>query len=300
MSSQPCPECGRQLKPNAKFCSYCGVSLNQRQAHVPAVQPSKAAPAPQKEPAEEVEMIPATVESALIMRGKLELLQSQKVALDEEQETVKVKQLVGEFSESEAKAQSDKLQARLNPIVKEIEDLEAKALTPLEKLQQDKKVQEGRLERLENLKKSGEVDDAIYQRLSSEYTNKLVEINQQLENEVSQANKWLVQLEDRKQQLEFDKETLQIRSRIDEVSKRDVKKQLKVIDAELNKLASIIAGLRAILGSAAPPPKDPAQKPASPSTTKKKAEKAAPETCSYCQAKISPGSKWCYSCGRLL
>jgi|GEM_PF-2195994 len=300
MSNQLCPECGRQLKPNAMFCSYCGVSLKTRQETMVAPQPSIASSAQKNQLVEEVEEIPATVESALIMRGKIERLRSQKAALDEEQETVKVKQLVGELSESEAKTQSEKLLERLNPITKEIEELENKANTPLEELQQEKKIQEGRLERLEELRKSGEVDSTIYQRLSSEYGSKLTEINQQLEKEISQANKWLTQLEDRKQQLEFDKETLQIRARIDEVSKRDVKKQLKVIDDEINQLTSIIAGLRSILGAAAPPTRVHVPKRTKPLPVRKKSETSPPETCSYCQAKITPGTKWCYSCGRLL
>ncbi len=302
MSNQPCPECGRKLKPNAKFCSYCGVSLSSRQTKVATahVQPIIDTPVPKKEPAKEVEEIPPAVEAALIMRGKLELLRSQKAALDEELETIKVKQLVGELLEGEAKAQSDKLQERLNPIAKEIEDLEAKAITPLEKFQQEKKIQEGRLQRLEDLRKSGEVDDAIYQRLSSEYGSKLTEINQYVDIETSLANNWLALLENRKQKLEFDKETLQIRARIDEVSKRDVKKQLKVIDDELNRLTSIIAGLRAILGSAAYPPKIPIKESALPSTEKRITGKPRSETCPYCQAKITLNAKWCYSCGRLL
>jgi chromosome segregation ATPase len=298
MSSQTCPECGRQLKPNAKFCSYCGVSLNARRKTVSAVSSRSTSPAPKDIP-DVVEEISPQVESVLIMRGKLERLRSQKAALDEEQETIKVKQLVGELSESEAKTQVEKLQARLNPITKEIADLESKAVIPLEQVQDEKKVQEGRLQRLEELRKTGEVDNAIYQRLFGEYGDKLTEINQQLEHETTQANKWLAQLEARKQQLEFDKETLQIRARIDEVSKREVKKQLKVIDDELNKLTSVIAGLRSILGSEAASSKVVAA-PSTPPTPSKKKTKTAPEICSYCQAKISPGSKWCYSCGRLL
>ncbi|MFX1565563.1 MAG: zinc-ribbon domain-containing protein [Promethearchaeota archaeon] len=299
MSNQQCPECGRQLKPNAKFCSYCGVSLNTSQKTVTTVQPqtTRVIPTPSKELAKEVEAIPPTVESALIMRGKLERLRSQIAALEEEQETIKVKQLVGELSEKEATSQSEKLLTRLNPIKKEIEDLENKATTPLEQLQQEKKVQEGRIQRLDELQKSGEVDDAIYQRLSSEYGSKLTETKQRLENEIYQANSWLSQLEDQKQQLEFDKETLQIRSRIDEVSKRDVNKQLKVIDDELNKLTSIIAGLRAILGTAAAPTH---QLTAPASSKKKKPTRKGVEICPHCQAKITPGTKWCYSCGRLL
>jgi DNA repair exonuclease SbcCD ATPase subunit len=301
MSNQQCPECGRQLKPNAKFCSYCGVSLSARQKDSGTIhtQPASAAPKVGKEIKEEVTEIPPTVESALILRGKLERLRSQKAALDEEQETIKVKQLVGELSEKEATAQSEKFQQRLDPISKEIDELESKAITPLEQLQQAKEVQEGRLQRLDALRKSGEVDNAIYQRLSSEYQGKLTEINQQLDNEVSQANQWLAQLEGRKQQLEFDKETLQIRARIDEVSKRDVKKQLKGIDDEVNKLTSIIGGLRSVLGSAAAPPKAFTPKPTDTSSPKP-AGNAAVETCPYCQTKITPGSKWCYSCGRLL
>jgi DNA repair exonuclease SbcCD ATPase subunit len=302
MSSQACPECGRQLKPNARFCSYCGVSLEKRQRTVTAVQAQSAsvAPASTNDLSNEVEAIPPIVESALIMRGKLESLQSQKVALDEEQETIKVKQLVGELSESEAKTQSAKLQARLDPLIKEIEDLEKKAVTPLERFQQEKTVQEGRLQRLEDLQKSGEVDTAIHRRLSDEYGNKLAEINQQLEKEISQANKWLAQLENRKQQLEFDKETLQIRTRIDEVSKRDVNKQLKALDDELNKLTSIIVGLRSILGSGAVPSKTSIKAPTSHPPSKKKSGKSTQDTCPHCQAQITPGTKWCYSCGRLL
>lgn len=299
MSSQPCPECGRKLKPNAKFCSYCGVSLSTRHKGSTTVQPQQVSETPlmKSESVEEVEVIPSSVETALIMRGKLESLRSQRAALDEEQETIKVKQLVGELSEKEATAQSAKLQTRLDPILKETEDMEKKAATPLEQLQQKRHVQEGRLQRLEEIRKSGEVDDAIYQRLSSEYGTQLTEINQQLESEISQANKWLSNLEARKQKLEFDKETLQVRARIDEVSKRDVNKQLKAIDSELNKLASIIAGLRAILGTAAAPPTASTTKSA---PSKKKSGKPSPANCPYCQAKITPGNKWCYSCGRLL
>ena len=299
MSSPQCSECGRQLKPNAKFCSYCGVSLKKRHAPVtPAeVNLPSAAVAPSIEPAQEVESIPPQVEAALIMRGKLETLRSQKVALDEEQETVKVKQLVGELSDQETQEQLNKLNTRLDPINKEIEELESKALTPLEKLQQEQIIQEGRIQRLEELLSSGEVDETVHQRLSTEYNGKLTEITQQLETEIKTANHWLVQLEERKQQLEFDRETLQIRARIDEISKRDVNKQLKAIDEEINKLTSIISGLRSLLGSAAPPPPISAKKP---TTGVKKEAKTALDKCPYCQAKITAGTKYCYTCGRLI
>lgn len=299
MSSPQCSECGRQLKPNAKFCSYCGVSLKKRHAAVTPVEvnPPSAAVAPSIEPAQEVESIPPQVEAALIMRGKLETLRSQKVALDEEHETVKVKQLVGELSDQETQEQLIKLNKRLDPINKEIEELESKALTPLEQLQQEQNVQEGRIQRLEELLSSGEVDETVHQRLSTEYNGKLAEITQQLETEIKTANHWLVQLEERKQQLEFDRETLQIRARIDEISKRDVNKQLKAIDEEINKLTSIISGLRSLLGSVAPPPPISAKKP---STGAKKEAKAARNKCPYCQAKITTGTKYCYTCGRLI
>lgn len=299
MSSPQCSECGRQLKPNAKFCSYCGVSLKERHAAVTPTEVNRpnVAVAPSAEPAQEVESIPPQVEAALIMRGKLETLRTQKVALDEEQETVKVKQLVGELSDQETQDQLSKLKNRLDPVQKEIEELESKALTPLEQLQQEKKIQEGRIQRLEELLKSGEVDETVHQRLSTEYNGKLADINQQLDTELKTSNHWLVQLEERKQQLEFDRETLQIRGRIDEISKRDVNKQLKAIDEEINKLTSIISGLRSLLGGAAPPPSISAKKP---TTGVKKEAKTAIDKCPYCQAKITVGTKYCYTCGRLL
>ena len=299
MSSPQCSECGRQLKPNAKFCSYCGVFLKERHAAVTPAEVNRpsVAVSPSAEPAREVESIPPQVEAALIMRGKLETLRTQKVALDEEQETVKVKQLVGELSDQETQDQLNKLKNRLDPIQKEIEELESKALTPLEQLQQEKTIQEGRIQRLEALLKSGEVDEIVHQRLSTEYNGKLADIHQQLDTKIKTANHWLVQLEERKQQLEFDRETLQIRARIDEISKRDVNKQLKAIDEEINKLTSIISGLRSLLGSAAPPPTISAKKP---KTGVKKEAKAALDKCPYCQAKITTGTKYCYTCGRLI
>ncbi|MFW9831241.1 MAG: zinc-ribbon domain-containing protein [Candidatus Thorarchaeota archaeon] len=302
MSSHKCPECGRQLKPNASFCSYCGVSLKQRKPTDTGVQGTKirAQTVQVTEQATDVESIPPAVEAALILRGKLETLRSQKVALDEELETVKVKQLVGELSENEANKQTEKLQARLSPITKEIEELESKAQTPLEQLHQEKKIQEGRLQRLEELKNTKEVDEAIYNRLSSEYRNKHAEIDQQLQSEISKANRWLAHLENRKQQLEFDRETLQIRARIDEVSKQDVKKQLQTIDDEITKLTSVIAGLRSILGSEARTPKPVALKQPWPSKAKKPRDEHVPGKCPHCNAQITPGTKYCYTCGRLI
>ncbi len=295
MSSHQCPECNRQLKPNAQFCSYCGVSLKNRQKE----EKMPTTPTATTDLVQANDSIPAAVETALILRGKLENFCSQKAALDEEQETLKVKQLVGELSEKEAKNQIDELQQKMAPIIKEIEELENKASTPLEQLQQEKKIQEGRLHRLEELRNSKEVEDIIYQRLSSEYSSKLDEINHQLESQISQANHWLVQLEERKKQLEFDRETLQVRVKIDDVSKRDVKSQLSLIDGEINKLTSIISGLRSLLGTSVLLPKKPVSKIAS-SSAQKTVAKTPMENCSYCQAKITVGSKYCYTCGRLL
>lgn len=298
MPKSQCPECGRQLKPNANYCSYCGVNLGKKSDLTPTPAPQETSTSPtieqEESPPPTKEAMPPMVEAALILRGKLETLQTQKATLDEEQETIRVKQLVGEITESEAKKELDKLKSRLDPISKEIEQIEKKAITPLEQLQQDKKVQEGRLQRLEDLRNSGEVEEAIYKRLSTEYSNKLNEINHQLETEIASAHFWLVQLEQRKQELEFEKETLQVRARIDEVSKREVNKQLKSLDEELNKINSVIAGLRAILGTH-PTLTKPTEK-----ISIKVKKKVPASKCAFCGAKISQGSKYCYTCGRLL
>jgi DNA repair exonuclease SbcCD ATPase subunit len=293
MSSPQCPACGRQLKPNAKFCSYCGVPLTQKPKAQETVQ-ARSDPTPAKpvnESVQTVESIPPLVEAAFIMRGKLQTLRSQRAAIEEEQETIKVKQLVGELTEKDAEKETAKLLTRLEPINKEIEELEAKATTPLEQFQQEKKIQEGRLHRLEELRTSGEVDEAIYHRLDREYNDKLNETNQQLDAEMAKANHWLVQFDERKQQLVFDRETLQVRARIDEASKREVKKELKTIDEEINKLTSIIAGLRSLLGDAAPAPQPSSVKPG---------QKGGPGQCPHCQAKVTNGSKYCFTCGNLL
>ncbi|MFX0169094.1 MAG: zinc-ribbon domain-containing protein [Candidatus Hodarchaeota archaeon] len=299
MSSQQCPACGRQLKPNARFCSYCGVPLTQKPERQAEVQPdATSVPAkPTEEPVKAVEAISPSVEAAFIMRGKLGSLRSQKVAIEEEEETIKVKHLVGELTEKDAEKETASLLARLEPINREIGDLENKAITPLEQLQQEKAIQEGRLQRLEELRSSGEVDDAIYQRLGREYSDKLNETIQNLNAEMTKANHWLVQMEERKQKLEFDRETLQVRARIDEVSKRNVKNELKTIDDEINKITSVLAGLRSLLGTAAPAPKTPSLIKQVP---QKSDQKENSRKCPHCQAKISLGSKYCYTCGNLL
>lgn len=297
MSNPQCPACGRQLKPNARFCSYCGVPLSQQPKSKSTVQDSPSPAQLVKEPVQTVENIPPLVEAAFIMRGKLQTLQSQRAAIDEEQETVKVKQLVGELTEKDAEKETAILQKRLEPITKEIEELEKKAVTPLEQLQQEKKIQEGRLQRLEELRSSGEVDEAVYQRLGKEYNDKLNETNQQLNAEMAKANHWLVQLDERKQKLVFDRETLQVRARIDEASKREVKSELKAIDEEINKITSIIAGLRSLLGNA-----EPASTPSMPVklVTPKSGQKPGPGQCPHCKSKVTPRSKYCYTCGNLL
>jgi len=297
MSSHQCPACGRQLKPNARFCSYCGVPLSKQPKPEGAGQATSSPAQQVKEPVQTVENIPPLVEAAFIMRGKLQTLRSQRAAIEEEQETVKVKQLVGELTEKDAEKETAILQKRLEPITKEIEELENKAVTPLEQLQQEKKIQEGRLHRLEELRSSGEVDEAVYQRLGREYNDKLNETKQQLDAEMTKANHWLVQLDERKQQLVFDRETLQVRARIDEASKREVKGELKAIDGEINKITSVIAGLRSLLGNAnsSPSPSIPAK-----TIPSKPGKKAGPGQCPHCQAKVTPGSKYCFTCGNLL
>jgi len=301
MSQTQCPICGRKPKPKANFCHFCGARLGAKQ-ELPITDSSgiisKTESSIQSEKETEVPItdgVPAEVEDALILRGKLEALWQQKSAIEEELETLKVRQLVGELSETKAKKQIEQVEAKLSPITKEIKELEEKATTPLELLYQEHKTQEERLQRLRELKDSGEVDKSIYQRLANEYQNKMDEITLQLGVELEKAHRWLNRLEVQQQQLEFDKETLQVRARIDEISKNEVNKQLKDFEKELAKIKAILVGLHAILAISPTPTKATTASKASQPIRKIKSGK-----CPYCGNKISSDSKYCYLCGRLI
>jgi chromosome segregation ATPase len=300
MSQNLCHKCGRKTKKNARFCHYCGVRLNITQES-PATSPVKptskqeSSVPSEKDLAPTAEALPAEVETALILRGKLEKLREEKIAIEEELETIRVKQLVGEFTEANAKKQIETVEAKLEPLEKEIRDLEEKASTPLELLREEHKTQEERIERLETLHKSGEVEKSVYQQLASEYQGKLNEIDQQLRTELDKVHRWLSQLEVQRQQLEFDKETLQVRAKIDEISKRDANKKLGTIEKEIAKITSVLDGLRAILSIS------PVSEVALPvSKARKTTRKTRSGNCPHCGNKISSDSKYCFYCGRLL
>lgn len=301
MSQNQCHICGRKLKPKANFCHFCGWRLNTTQES-PLTSPSGVAsklessvPLDKDSIVSTADAIPAAVEAALILRGKLEKLREQKIAIEEELETIRVKQLVGELTEARAKKQIETVETKLEPLTKEIRDLEEKASTPLELFHQEHKAQEERLERLEKLHKSGEVDKSIYKRLSGEYRSKMDEVAQQLGAELDKAHRWLSQLEVQQQQLEFDKETLQVRARLDEISKRDVNKQIKAIEKELTKITHILDGLRAILGiSTATATVPPVSK------TAKRTHRPKSGMCPHCGNKLTSDSKYCFACGRLI
>lgn len=292
MPPQVCVKCGRPIKPNARFCSGCGqrleVSTPSSKTQVP-LKTGTGAPEDQSEP------IPPAVEAALMIRGRISKLQDEKAVLEEEIETIRVKQLVGELTKDEAKKRNDELQGRLDPINKEIEELLAKGITPLEKLQKEQKTHEERIERLQALLESGEVDKAVFDRLDAEYKANLTAVARELENETSKAHHWLTDLEARREQIEFERETLQVRARIDEISKRDVAKQLKDLELEITKITQILKGLRDLLGVSSIPTGNQSTESRASSKRKKAANK-----CPYCNAKITADTRFCYSCGRLL
>jgi len=298
MSERFCPVCGRKLKQNARFCSFCGSALGQMQTgstrSLPAVQVPRASepPSATKRAPPPVEPMPAEIEAAVVLRGNLESLQTEKAGIEEQLETIQVKQTVGEIPESEAEKAIGPLQSKLDSLAKEIEGIEAKARTPLELLEQEHDAQQQRLEKLETLRKSDDVEDAVYERLAAEYRSKLAEAGRQAEAERIKMQLWLSQFESQQRKLEFEKETLQVRARIDDLSKREVAKQVKTIEGELTRVAGIVKGLRSLMGVSAPAIQDAVRPRASARTTSSK--------CPHCGATITPGSKWCIVCGRLL
>jgi DNA repair exonuclease SbcCD ATPase subunit len=251
---------------------------------VPKSTGKRAAPA--------VEPMPAEIEAAVVLRGNLENLRAERASLEEQLETIRAKHLVGEVPEAEAEKKIEPLQGKLSSLAKEVDQVESKARTPLELLEQEHDAQQQRLERLETLRQSGEVDAAVYERLAAEYREKLAEAGRRAEAERIKMQLWLSQSESQQQKLEFERETLQVRARIDDLSKREVTKQLKTLEGELDRVTAIVKGLRSLLGVSAP---------ATPSTTRPSpSARTVSGKCPHCGSAIGPSSKWCILCGRLL
>ncbi len=304
MPGLTCNQCGRRLKPRAKFCSYCGQPIST--SPKPSLSTEDVTPTTSKhasrtdvsEPQSSVEAMPQVVEAALILRGKLAKLLSERDALEEEMETIRVKQLVGELAEDAAKKRIEKLKTKIDRLTREIKEFEGKASTPLEQLEQEHITHAERLQKLETLYQSGEVEQSIYERLVTEYRNKLADLVQKLEAERAKAKRWLSELETRQEQLEFDKETFEVRAKLDELPQSQVTRRLQSIEQELSKTSQIVVGLRAVLGLSSSsfkrePPLQPSRASRSPRSTHHR-------TCPNCGGTVPPGGKWCYHCGNMV
>ncbi len=243
--------------------------------------------------------MPQVVEAALILRGKLAKLLSERDILEEEIETVRVKQLVGELSEAAAKKRMEKLKTKINRLAREIKELEGKTGTPLEKLEQEHITHAERLQKLETLYQSGEVEQSIYERLVNEYRNKLADIVKKLEAERGKAQQWLTELESRQQQLEFDKETFGVRAKLDELPQSQVTRRLQSIEQELSKISQVVIGLRALLG-VSPTSLSGESSPRLSRDTRSSSRTAHPGKCPNCGGTVPSGSKWCYHCGNMI
>lgn len=242
--------------------------------------------------------MPQVVEAALILRGKLATLLSEKDTLEEEMETVRVKQMVGELSEAAAKKRIAKLKEKIDRLDREIKELEGKTGTPLEQLEKEHITQAERLQKLETLYQSGEVEKSIYERLVTEYKTTLAEIVEKLEVERVKAQTWLSELEARQQQLEFDRETYEVRAKLDEIPQSQVTRRLQSTEQELSKISQVIVGLRALLGlsSVASRMESPRSSKATPSSSRR----AHPSRCPNCGGSVPSSGKWCYHCGNLI
>ncbi len=243
--------------------------------------------------------MPQVVEAALILRGKMAKLLSERDMLEEEMETVRVKQLVGELLEAAAKKRLEKIKAKIERLTKEIKEFEGKASTPLEQLEQEHITHAERLQKLETLYQSGEVEQSVYDRLVAEYRDKLADIVQKLEVERVKAQHWLSELEARQQQLEFDKETFGVRAKLDELPQSRVTRRQQNLEQELSKISQVVAGLRALLGVSSTSISREAS-PKSSRVTRSSSKVTHPGKCPNCGGSVPPRSKWCYHCGNMI
>ena len=162
-SARTCQTCGREAFPKSKFCIYCGGQLSAG-AQSPAVSveaPSKPVTAVKPIP------VPAKVLAGLMARGR-------QLALEEEY----VKN----------GAESDELLEELSQAASD-SDFE------LEELIDTYINERGELERLEALHEKGEVSERVYDRLVKEYDDKLIRMDEQIKEGITQLQSYQVQIQ---------------------------------------------------------------------------------------------------------
>ncbi len=189
-TTMDCPNCGRQVKGGSKFCIYCGSTIVPLQSATEPASTQAEVAASVTEPVEESKVetiepiaVPSKVLASLMARGR-------QLTLEDEyaENGTASNQLLDELSK--AAGDSDfELENLIDTYINE----------------------RAELERLETLKKKGEVSERVYDRLVAEYDEKLERMDEQIQTGVEQLQGYFAQIQLDFVQVKDELETLNAR-----------------------------------------------------------------------------------------
>lgn len=253
-----CPRCGQRTEEWFVYCKYCGLALKHEierakkpvTIRVEGEEPEKASlnagkvrevketekmeVKPQVNEPVEVEKIPEEVKRNLIGRGKTYLVETRLRKLNKDYETLKTRQIVGEITEEELEKRSEPLRQEISEIKKSLEDMGATEPLEVEVLLAEKETQIERKKKLEDLLLKGEIREAIYQKLVSEYDTKLEDAENKLTEGVRKMEKWLISLEAEKQDILDQQEMLMAKMKIGDLPVKEYETHKKELETKLN------------------------------------------------------------------
>ncbi|MEM2146654.1 MAG: hypothetical protein QW279_14930 [Candidatus Jordarchaeaceae archaeon] len=257
-----CPRCGQRAEDWFVYCKYCGLYLKQESEKlkkpvtikVELEEPIKSTviteerktPKIEKRDARlevlepvKIEKIPDDIKRNLIGRGKTYLVETRLRKLNRDYETLKTRQLVGEITEEELEKRSEPLWREINDIKKTLGEMGAIEQLEVELLLAEKETQIERKNKLEELLLKGEIREAIYQKLVSEYDAKLKQAEKKLKDGIQQMEKWLVSLNAEMQELLDQQEMLIAKMKIGDLPVKEYETQKKELETKIkdNELA---------------------------------------------------------------
>ncbi len=173
-TTQNCPNCGRQVKGGSKFCIYCGSTVATPPTTPESTTTRVEAATSKAEVTEELKAeavkpipVPSNVLASLMARGR---------------------QLTLEDEYAENGTASDQL---LDELSKAAGDSDFE----LENLIDTYINERAELERLETLRKKGEVSQRVYDRLVAEYDEKLERMDEQIQTGAEQLQGYYAQIQ---------------------------------------------------------------------------------------------------------
>jgi len=280
-----CERCGKPVPKGALFCGVCGHPTkkpDKKEDEVEVTIPEEAvvkpkSDAPKVRPREEPGLheipilseasIPPSLESSkgeaatqeieipeemitiLYARKRAPEIQKQLKTQIAELDALSEKMNVGLLTKKEAMEQLTTQKKKIEELQAEKAQLGEVVSVPLEieRLDQELKTVVNWEEKLQKMKKTGKVTDAVYKKVTREYEEKRSKIENQLNEQVLRLKQWTNLLKKRAERLAHAQETLKVKLQVEEITSEEATKKMKENENELEKAKIAAEQARAIL-----------------------------------------------------